>query len=168
MEQFLRVGVISSTHGIAGEVKVFPTTDDKNRFKKLKDCFISTKGGLMPVKIEKVRFFKQMVILKFEGMNDINTIIPYKNCDIMVSRENAVPLEEGEFFICDVIGAKVYTESGEEFGELKDVLQTGANDVFVISYDGGKEALFPVIPECVLDIDVENKKVVVHIMPGLL
>jgi len=168
MEQFLRVGVISSTHGIAGEVKVFPTTDDKNRFKKLKECFISTKNGLMPAKIEKVRFFKQMVILKFEGMNDINAIIPYKNCDIMVSRENAVPLEEGEFFICDVIGATVYTDDGKEFGELRDVLQTGANDVFIVTYDGGKEALFPVIPECVLDIDVENKKVIVHIMPGLL
>ena len=168
MEQYLRVGVISSTHGIAGEVKVFPTTDDKNRFKKLKDCFISTKSGLFPVKIEKVKFFKQMVILKFEGMNDINTIIPYKNCDIMVSRENAVPLEEGEFFICDVIGAAVYTDDGKEFGELKDVLQTGANDVFVVSYENGKEALFPVIPECVLDINVEDKKVVVHIMPGLL
>lgn len=169
MEDLLRVGVISSTHGVRGEVKVYPTTDDAERFKALSEVLLDNgKGTTVPLVIEKVGFFKNMVILKFEGIDDIDEAAKYKGRDLLVTRENAVPLEEGEFFICDIIGSTVFEENGEEFGVLKDVLQTGANDVFVVERKGGKEVLLPCIDDCVKEIDVEGKRIVAFIMPGLL
>lgn len=164
----LRVGVYSNTHGIRGEIKVFPTTDDATRFKKLKKVFLDTREGRKEFTIVQVKFFKQMVILKFKEINHINEIEPYKGCDLLIERKDAVPLAENEYFICDIIGAEVYTEDGTLFGRLKDVMTTGANDVYVVTTTEEKEVLLPVIPDCVKDIDIENKKVVVHIMKGLL
>ena len=131
-DDLLRVGVITSTHGIGGDVKVYPTTDDAARFCDLDEVLLDTGKDIIPLTIEEVRFFKNMVILKFKGYDTISDIEKYKGHDLLVTRENAVPLEEGEFFICDVIGSIVYEEDGTEFGTLKDVLQTGANDVFVV------------------------------------
>lgn len=168
MDNYLRVGVISSTHGIGGEVKVFPTTDDNKRFKNLKQVFLDTGKEYLELEVERVRFFKKMVIVKFKGINNINDIEKYKGKDLLVTRENAVPLEENEYFIYDIIDAQVVDEDGREIGILKEVLTTGANDVYVVKTPAGKEVLLPVIDECILDIDIENKKVTAHIMPGLL
>ena len=134
MEQLLQVGVITQTHGVRGEVKVFPTTDDAARFKKLKHVMLDTGKETLPLEIESVKFFKQFVILKFKGFDNINDIERYKRCPLLVERENAVPLEEGEYFIADMIGMKVITDEGENFGILKDVMETGANDVYVIEH----------------------------------
>ena len=109
-----------------------------------------------------------MVILKFKEYNNINDIECYKGKDILVSRDNAVKLEKGEYYIADILGAKVILEDGSEFGALTDVLQTGANDVYVVKTKDGKEVLLPSIEECILDRDIENKIVKVHIMKGLL
>lgn len=168
LEDYLRVGVISSTHGIKGEVKVYPTTDDVKRFKKLKSVVLDTKKELIPLTINSVKFFKQFVILSFEGYDNINLIEKYKGCDLLVTRENAVPLNKNEYFICDLIGCDVITDEGVEFGILKDVLITGANDVYVVKMMDGRECLLPVIDECILDVDIDNKKVTAHIMKGLL
>ena len=168
MEDMLRVGVFANTHGVRGEIKVFPTTDDAQRFKKLKKVYLDTGKEKMELEITSVRFFKNLVILKFKGIDNINDIEKYKGKDLLVTREQAVPLEEDEYFIYDIIGAKVVTEDGKDFGELKEVLQTGANDVYVIENKEGKEYLFPAIKECVLNVDVKAGKVVVHVMPGLM
>lgn len=168
MEQILRVGVISSTHGVHGEVKVFPTTDDANRFKKLKTVILDTGREKMTLNIEQVKFFKNMVILKFKEFNNINEIEKYKGKDLLIPREQAVKLAPNENFIVDLIGLSVVTDEGEEFGTLKDVLQTGANDVYVIDGKDGREYLFPAIPQCILDVNLEEKTVTVHIMDGLL
>lgn len=168
MEDLLRVGVIASTHGIRGDVKVFPTTDDNQRFKQLKTLILDTGKEQIVLEIESVRFFKQMVILKFKGYDNINDIEKYKGKDLLISRENAVPLEENEYFIYDIIGADVMTEDGVSLGTLTEVLTTGANDVYVIHTKDSQELLLPVIDDCVKEIDTINKKVVVHIMPGLL
>ncbi len=168
MDNYLRVGVISNTHGIGGEVKVFPTTDDSKRFKKLKQVFLDTGKEYMELEVERVRFFKNMVIVKFKGINNINDIEKYKGKDLLVTREEAVPLEENEYFIYDIIDALVVDEEGKEIGILKEVLTTGANDVYVVEMPDKKEILLPVIDECILDIDIENKKVTAHIMSGLL
>lgn len=167
MNDMLRVGVIANTHGIHGEIKVFPTTDDMKRFKKLKNVILDTGKENLTLEIETVKFFKQMVILKFKEFNNINEIEKYKGKDLLVTRENAVHLENDEYFIFDIIGALVVTEEGEEIGELTEVLQTGANDVYVINSNNGKELLVPVIRDCVLDVDTQNKKVVIRVMPGL-
>lgn len=168
MEQTLRVGVISSTHGVRGEVKVFPTTDDVNRFKKLKTVILDTGREQLTLHIESVKFFKNMVILKFKEFNNINEIEKYKGKDLLVTRDQAVKLQPNENFIADLIGLKVVTDEGNAFGILKDVLQTGANDVYVIEDMEGKEYLFPAIPQCILDVNLEEQTVTVHIMDGLL
>lgn len=168
MENLLRVGVITTTHGVRGEVKVFPTTDDRDRFKDLKSVILDTGKDHRVLEIQQVKFFKNMVILKFKGYDDINEIEKYKGKDLLVSREHAVKLEEGENFIADLIGLKVVTDQDETLGVLTDVLKTGANDVYVVETPDKKEVLLPVIKECVLDVKLEEGLVLVHIMPGLL
>ena len=168
METRFQIGVISSTHGIRGEVKVFPTTDDPKRFKKLKEVILDTGKEELVLKIQGVKFFKKFVILKFEGYDNINDIEKYKGKSLCVERKDAVPLKKDEYFIADLIGMKVVTDAGEPFGMLKDVLETGANDVYVVETEEGKEALLPAIKECVLKINMEESVITVHIMDGLL
>jgi len=168
MDNYLRVGVISSTHGVKGEVKVYPTTDDPQRFKQLKDVVLDTGKDLIPLEIEDVKYFKQMVILKFKGIDNINDIEKYRGKDLLVTRENAIPLEEGEYFIYDLLNSEVFTDTGEKLGILTEVMTSAANDVYVVKMENGKEVLLPAINECILDIDVDNKKIIVHLMKGLL
>lgn len=168
MEDLLRIGVVTTTHGLRGEVKVYPTTDDVKRFEACDEVLLITKREQIPLHVERVRYFKNIVILKFKEYNDINQVESFRKCDLMVTRENAVPLEEGEYFICDIIGAEVTEENGEKIGTVKDVIETGANNVFVIETEEGREVLFPSIPECIKKVDVEEKQVVAHIMPGLM
>ena len=164
MEQLLQVGVISSTHGVRGEVKVFPTTDDVKRFKKLKKVILDTGKEQLPLEIEGVKFFKQFVILKFRGIDNINDIEKYKGKRLLVDREHAVKLKKDEYFIADMIGMDVFTEDGA----LKDVMETGANDVYIIEMSDGKEVLVPAIKQCILDVDIENRKMVIHLLEGLV
>lgn len=168
MENTLRVGVISSTHGVKGEVKVFPTTDDANRFNNLKTVILDTGREQMVLNIEGVKFFKNMAILKFKEFNDINEVEKYKGKDLLIKRDQAVKLGPDENFIVDLIGLKVVTDEGKDFGTLKDVLQTGANDVYVIEGNDKKEYLFPAIKQCILKVDLEVQEITVHIMDGLL
>ena len=160
--------MISSTHGVRGEVKVFPTTDDVKRFKKLKKVILDTGKEQLPLEIEGVKFFKQFVILKFRGIDNINDIEKYKGKSLLVDREHAVKLKKDEYFIADMIGMDVFTEDGELFGALKDVMETGANDVYIIEMSDGKEVLVPAIKQCILDVDIENRKMVIHLMEGLV
>ena len=168
MEELFRVGVISNTHGIRGEVKVYPTTDNVRRFDDLKEVILDTGKEQLNLHVTSVKYFKNMVILKFKEFDNINDINPYKGMDLLVTRENAIPLEEGEYYIADIIGSKVITDEDKILGTLTDVLQTGANDVYVVKTKDGKEVLLPSIEECILDRDIENKIVKVHIMKGLL
>ncbi len=168
MEQYLRVGVISSTHGLKGEVKVFPTTDDPERFRKLKKVYLDTGKDYMPLKITGVKFFKNQVILKFQEFQDINEIEKYRGRDLLIDREQAVPLAENENFIVDLIDMDVYDEEENRLGTLTDVLQTGANDVYVVETEEGKEILLPAILSCILEVDVEAAKMIVRIPEGLL
>lgn len=150
MEQLLRVGVITTTHGIRGEVKVFPTTDDIHRFDDLEEVILQNKKEQLTLHIEHVKYFKNIVIVKFKEYNNINDVEMFRKCDLLVTREHAVPLEKGEYFICDVIGAKVINEEdGSVIGTVKEILETGANNVFQIETEEGKELLFPSIPECI-------------------
>lgn len=175
-----RVGVISSTHGIKGEVKVFPTTDEPKRFSRLKNVYVDfCKKGLrgnsnseyIKLDISGAKYFKQFVILKFKGIDDINDVEKYKGMDIYVTRENAIPLEKDEYYIADLIGLKVISDDGREIGMLNDVIQTGANDVYEVSANenfGSKNILFPAIGECIKEVNIEEGTIKVHIMEGLL
>lgn len=167
MEDLLQVGVITSTHGVRGEVKVFPTTDDPARFKKLKQVILDTGKEQLNLEVAGVKFFKNMVILKFKGIDNINDVEKYRQKSLFVTRENAVKLKKNEYFIADLIGLQVETEEGEVLGVLDEVLQTGANDVYVIKADGADDLLIPAIKDCVKNVDVEAGKMQVHLLPGL-
>ena len=168
MIERLQVGVITQTHGIRGEVKVFPTTDDVNRFKKLKEVVLDNEKEQLTMTIAGVKFFKQYVILKFKGYDSNNEIEKYKGARLFVSRDKAVKLQKDEYFIADLIGMQIITEDGAPFGFLKNVLTTGANDVYVVETPEEKEVLLPAIKECVKNIDMEKALITVHIMEGLL
>ncbi len=182
MEDMLRVGIISSTHGLKGEAKVFPTTDDVSRFSSLKKVFIAInpknktgKSGteIKEFEVEGVKYFKQFAIVKFKGIDNLDEIQKYKGKDLLILREDAVPLEEGEYFIADLIGLTVISEEdGAEIGMITDVLQTGANDVYQIKTLPGitknQQLLLPAIRQCIKEVDIDNKIMKVHIMKGLL
>ena len=167
MEGIFQVGVISSTHGIAGEVKVFPTTDDVKRFKKLKHVILDTGKEKLNLEVCQVKFFKQMVILKFKEFNNINDVERFRGKSLYVTRENAVKLQKDEYFIADMIGMRVVSTDGEELGTLEDVLQTGANDVYVVEKEGNSQLLLPAIKECIREVDMEQGTITVYLMPGL-
>ncbi|MEG2700245.1 MAG: ribosome maturation factor RimM, partial [Hungatella sp.] len=156
------------THGVRGEVKVFPTTDDVTRFKQLKEVILDTGKEDKILEIEQVKFFKNMAILKFKGIDNINDVEIYKGKDLLIPRTQAVKLEPDENFITDLIGLSVITDQEEAFGTVVDVLQAKANDVYVVATPEGKEILFPAIKECILKVDLETKTVTVHVMDGLL
>lgn len=168
MEEMLQVGVVTTTHGVRGEVKVFPTTDDVNRFKKLKEVFLDIGKEKVSLEIEGVKFFKQMVILKFKGIDTLDDAAVYRQAGLYVTRENAVKLQKDEYFIADLIGVSVYDEADRLLGSLEDVMATGANDVYVIRMTDGRELLLPAIRQCILDVDVEQERMKVHVLEGLL
>lgn len=167
MENLLQVGAILDTHGLRGEVKVFPTTDDPGRYDYLEDVILEDKSGKqITLVVEKVRYFKNLVIVKFKDLDNINDVEQYKKCNLYVTRENAVELEEDEYFVADLIGLTAKTDEGEELGQIKDVLTTGANDVYVIDTKAG-ELLVPAIHDCVQEVDLEAGVMTLHLLPGL-
>lgn len=168
MEDLLQVGIITSTHGVRGEVKVYPTTDDPRRFRRLKEVVLDTGREKLNLEIEGVKFFKQIVILKFKGLDNINDIEKYRQKSLYVTRKNAVRLQRDEYFIADLIGLKVQDEDGAELGTVKDVIETGANDVYEVEMADGRSLLLPAIKQCILNVDVENGMMQVHVLEGLL
>lgn len=169
MEAMLQVGVISTTHGVRGEVKVFPTTDTAQRFLDLTHVYLdSGKGELQELEIQQVKFVKKFAVLKLKGLDDINEAEKYKGKTLWIPREEAQPLGEDEYYIGDLIGMDVVLEDESPFGVLKDVMETGANDVYIVETVQGKEVLLPAIGECIQQVDVEAGVMTIHLMDGLL
>ncbi len=168
MEEKLRVGVISSTHGLRGEVKVFPTTDTPNRFQKMKEVILDTGKEELTLAIEGVKFFKKFVILKFKGIDDINDVEKYKGKELYVTRDKAQKLGKDEYFIADLLGIAVVEDNGRKLGHIKDVIETGANDVYVVEMEEKKDLLIPAIKQCILKVDMEAGQMDVHLLEGLL
>ena len=175
MEDYFQIGIITATHGLRGEVKVYPTTDDARRYKRLKEVILAApeegrleKGERVVLEIEGVKFFKQFVILKFKGIDRIEDVEKYRKYSLLVPRSNAVRLRKDEYFIADLKGLVVRDEDGTEIGILKDVMETGANDVYVIALNDERELLLPAIKQCVLEVDIAAGFMRVHILDGLL
>lgn len=167
MDDMLQVGAITSTHGLQGEVKVFPTTDDPGRYNDLKEVWLDTGKEKKKLEVERVRYFKQFVIVKFKGIDRIEDVERYVKKSLYVTRDHAVKLKKDEYFIADLIGLKVTDEDGNSLGTLSDVLSTGANDVYVVT-EGEKEILIPAIKQCILQVNVEEGFMKVHLLEGLL
>ena len=168
MEDFLIVGTITTPHGVHGEVKIFPQTDDTRRFKKLKEVYLDTGKEKHLLHPESVKFFKQFVIIKFKEFNSMNEVEGLRNKNLMVDREHAVKLQKDEYFISDLIGVKVYREDDSLLGELYDVLQTGANDVYELKLSDGREVMIPAIKSCILEVDVAAQVMKTDIPEGLI
>lgn len=166
MTEYLRIGTVTSPHGVHGEFSVYPTTDDLNRFKQVKKVVVTTLKTREEKKIESVKYFKGMAILKLSGISTRDEAETYRNAELWIHRSES-PKEPGKHLICDLLEMEVVTETGEPVGHMKDVLQTGANDVFVVEKPDGKELLLPKIPSCILNVDEEAKKITVFVLPGL-
>ena len=170
MTESFQVGVIASTHGLAGEVNVFPTTQDPDRFKKLKKVTLHTqKGEEILLDVPSARFFKKFVIVKFKQFNNINEVEKFRGCELTIDRKDAIKLEKGEYYCADLIGLTVVDEEGAELGTLTEILQTGANDVYEMTLKESEQKIYiPAIKDCVKEIDIDAGKITIHVMPGLL
>lgn len=167
MESLLEVGQIVNTYGIKGFVKVVPLVDDNNQFKNFKTIYIQEKKALKELHIEEVKFSKNLVLLKFKDIDTIEQAEELRNYYLQAKRSN-IKLEKGAYFIVDLIGLEVYTEEGEFLGILKEVLQPGANDVYVVENEKKQQILLPVIPDVIKKVDIEGNKVIVKLLEGLI
>lgn len=168
MDDVFRIGVVTTAHGIKGELKIFPTTDDALRYKKLKSVLVNTKKiEMKEYKVQSVKFFKQFVILKLEGIDTMDDALLYKDAELFVERKNAVKCEKDEYFISDLIGLDVYDETDNKIGQLIEVYPTGANDVYEIKTSDESTFLLPAIKDCILNVDIKNNSIKVHVLEGL-
>ena len=170
MTDRFQVGVIASTHGLQGEVNVFPTTEDPSRFKKLKQVVLHTqRGEELLLDVVSARFFKKFVIVKFKQFNNINEVEKFRGCELTIDRKDAIKLQPGEYYCADLIGLSIVDEDGSELGTLTEILQTGANDVYEMTRkDSGEKVYIPAIRDCIKEINPESGRIVIHVMDGLL
>lgn len=167
MNTMFTVGRIVNTHGIKGEVKVMPTTEDPKRFKKLKSIFVERKT-METYEIESVRFHKDFVLLKFKGIDDMDAAELLKGSTLKIDRKDSLPLKKDEYYISDLFGLQVYTEEERFLGELVDIIETGSNDVYVVrKQDREKDLLLPAIKQVIKSVDIEGQKMTVHLLEGL-
>ena len=168
MEDYFKIGIITSSHGVRGEMKVFPTTDDTRRFKKCREVYIEDKTGLVMCEVESARVSPDKVLLKLKGIDTPEEAVKLRQRGIFVDREHAVKLSKDEYFIADLIGLEVRNEDRDRIGVIEEVLPTGANDVYQIAMDDGRELLLPAIKDCILEVNVEQGFMRVHVLDGLL
>ncbi len=167
MNAMFTVGRIVNTHGVKGELKVIPTTDEPKRFEKLKSIFVERKT-MENYEIQSVRYHKDFVLLKLKGIDDMNAAELLKGSVLKIERKDSLPLKEDEYYICDLFGLKVFTEDERYLGELVDIIETGSNDVYVVKKeDREKDLLLPAIKQVIKQVDIEGQKMVVHLLEGL-
>ena len=168
MTKYLEIGQIVNTFGIKGMVKVKPFTDNIERFNNLEKIYIKNKSGQTGYKIQEVKYHKNMVLIKFEGIENPEQADLLRNSYLIVDRETEEPLEPGRYYIVDMIGLDVFTDDNEYLGKLEDIYNTGSNDIYVVKNELGKQVLLPAIEDVIKNIDMDNKKVIVHLIPGLV
>ena len=168
MQEYLEVGQIVNTNGLKGLLKINPFTDDITRFERLKTIFIEHKKELLEFEIESVRYQKKQVLLKLKGIDTIEEAEKYREDYLKINRNKEEKLPEDTYYIVDLIGLDIYTEDGELLGKLDDVFSTGSNDVYVVKNGEGKQILLPAISDVIKNIDLEQKKIVVNLIEGLL
>ena len=168
MQKYLQIGEIVNTHGIRGELKVIPLTDDPQRFEKLKWVFVDKIISMEKMQVDGVKYFKGFVFLKLKGINDMTSAEALKGLFLKVDRENAIPLPEDTFFISDLIDCEVFELDGRRLGILKNVFKTGSNDVYVVRKEDNNEILLPALKSVVKDISIQNRKILVSLPEGLV
>lgn len=164
MENLIEIGQIVNTHGLRGDLKVMPWCDDPEIFNELEYVLIDNRE----YPIERSAIHKNMVLLKLGGINHINDAEMYRNKVLLVQREDLGELPEGTYYICDLLGCAVETNEGRSLGKVCDIIKTGSNDVYVVEDDSKKQILIPVIDEVIKSVDIENKKIVITPIKGLI
>lgn len=167
MEKYFEIGQIVNTSGLKGVLKIKPFTDDINKFSKLKTIYIDLKKELKSFEIERVYFNKNMVFLKLKGIDTIEQAEIYRNNVVKIERKDE-KLEDNSYYIVDLEGCMVYTEEQKLLGTLTEVFSTGSNDVYVVKSEDGKQILLPAIKDVIKQVDIENKKIIVHLLEGLI
>lgn len=168
MVKYLKIGQITSAHGVKGELKIYPLTDNVKRFSKLSFVYFEVAGEYKKVEVQSVKYIKELVILKLNGINDMNEALKYKDAYIYVDRENAVKLPDDSYFISDLVDMDVNTLDGDYIGKITSVFSTGSNDVYDIKCLDGKSVLIPAIKDVIISVDVENKKMIIKLLEGLI
>ena len=168
MQEYIDVGKIINTHGIKGEVKVMPLTDDPQRYGKLKKVYIEGSSGVELLNIEGRKYFKELVIIKFKEINDMNSAEALKGKVLKINKADAVKLPKDSYFIFDILDCEVFEENGNRLGILKDIIQTGSNDVYVVRDENNREILIPALKSVVNKVSIEDKKITVTLPKGLL
>ncbi|NOY52116.1 MAG: 16S rRNA processing protein RimM [Deltaproteobacteria bacterium] len=167
MEEWIEVGTVFRKHGIRGEVKVYPLTDSPRRFLDLEEVVLEDPAGKrQKVRIDRVRFQKDRLILHFAGLDTLDEIEPFLKSRILIHRSQALPLGEGRYYHADIIGLAVVSEEGLDLGSVTEILETGSNDVYVVR-KGKKEILIPAIAEVVRKVDLARGEMIIHVMEGL-
>ena len=164
----LEIGQIVNTFGIKGMVKVKPFTDDIRRFDELKKVYVEKNSNQTEYEIEEVKYHKDMVLIKLKGIDKVEQAEELRNAYLTVSRDSVEELEEGRYYIVDLLGLEVYTDEQILLGTLEDIFNTGSNDIYVVKDKQGKQILLPAIQDVIKQIDIENKKIIVHLLPGLI
>ena len=168
MQKRLEIGQIINTFGIKGEVKVFPLTDDIKRFDDLETVYVKNKKESQLYNIESIKYHKNFVLIKFKEINTVEQAETLRNSYLEVDRAQAIPLNEGEYFIADLIGLEVYSDEGKLIGKVDDIYNTGANDIYVVKDDLGKQTLLPGIKDVIKNVDLKKGQIIVHLIPGLI
>lgn len=167
-QEFFEIGQIVNTFGIKGWVKVNPFTDDPERFQELNNVLVVKNKELINMQIEEVKFHKNVILVKFKGIEDINMAEKYKGCYIKIKREDARKLPKDTYFIADLIGMKVYDDEGNLLGTLEDIYNNKIHDIYVVKNDLGKQILLPSTKEVIKEIDMERDRIIVHLIDGLI
>lgn len=168
MTEYFELGQIVNTFGIKGMVKVKPFTENIEQFEELEKIYIKNRSGKKEYQIEEVKYHKQMVLIKFKGIDNPEDAELLRNSYVLINRKDAKPLEEGTYYIVDLLESEVYTDEGVLLGKVEDIFNTGSNDIYVVKDELGKQVLLPGIPDVIKQVDIENKKITVHMLPGLM
>lgn len=168
MQEFLEIGQIVNTFGIKGMVKVKPFTDDIRRFDDLEKVYVETNKSKKQYELEEVKYHKDMVLIKFKGINSIEAAENLRNSYLKVNRKDEPELEEGTYYIVDLIGLDVYSDEGKLLGKVDDVFNNGSCDIYAVKDELGKQLLLPAISDVIKEINLEQKKIVAHILKGLI
>lgn len=168
MTEYFEIGQIVNTFGIKGMVKVKPFTENIEQFEELEKIYIKNKNGKKEYKIQEVKYHKQMILIKFEGIENPEEADLLRGSYLLINRKDAKPLEEGTYYIVDLLGLEVYTDEGVLLGKVDDIFNTGSNDIYVVKDELGKQVLLPGIDDVIKEVDLENKKITVHMLPGLM
>lgn len=169
MIKHLIIGRVLCPWGVRGQVKVEPLTDDIHRYKGLKSVYLSLSGEMQARNLESTTLLKdKYVVIKFEGIDTRDSAEQIRGAFLEVSREEAIQLPKDRFFISDIFGLEVFDEDGKHIGVIVDILQTKANDVYVIKGEGGQENLIPAIRQVIKDVDLDNNTMIIKPLEGML